>query len=95
MQVISGGDLHECLLQTEEGSLVDERWGGDGQERLSEYNQVCLRPSDLEVDAGFARCWVKVSDASGCTCAGSRRGRIFSLTIETLNVEHLAPHGCS
>ena len=22
------------------GILVDERWGGDGQERLSEYNQV-------------------------------------------------------
>ena len=38
-----------------------------------------LRPSDLEVDAGFARCWVRVSDASGCTCAVSRRRRIFGL----------------
>ena len=33
--------------------------------------------SDLEVDAGFSRCWVRISGAPGRTCAVSRLGRIF------------------
>ena len=55
------------------GRLAEAKWLQSG-----------LRSSDLEVDAGVAQCWVRVSDAPGRTCAVSRLECILVLINRTI-----------